>query len=252
MLRGSEARAVTALLEGPRSFTSLVGAAGSRRAVALALRRLLGAGLVARSEGVYGLTPRGEEVGRRLAEVERLLETRTPSALPVSMAVPHPLYGPLLARYVSILRERFGPRLRSVVLFGSVARGRWTKESDIDLLVVAEGFDDPMRAVEELQEPEEALRATPEYRKARSAGFYPVVEPHPMSPERFRRGSRLLLDVVTEGRVLHDDGTYREGAARFRGEMAAGGCRRVEMPDGGWYWILGGEIGRRLAMRPPS
>ena len=33
-----------------------------------------------------------------------------------------------------------GPRLHSLVLFGSVARGRSTARSDVDLLVIAEGF----------------------------------------------------------------------------------------------------------------
>jgi len=44
------------------------------------------------------------------------------------------LYGPIVAS----LRETFGERLKTVVLFGSQARGEATVSSDHDLLVVAE------------------------------------------------------------------------------------------------------------------
>jgi predicted nucleotidyltransferase len=37
------------------------------------------------------------------------------------------------------LEERFGDRLRRLVLFGSSARGEATEDSDIDLMVVLEG-----------------------------------------------------------------------------------------------------------------
>ena len=44
----------------------------------------------------------------------------------------------LLKDYVSYILSHFGNRLRSVCLFGSVARGEATPRSDIDVLVVAE------------------------------------------------------------------------------------------------------------------
>jgi len=45
-------------------------------------------------------------------------------------------YRGLLARLVDILKERLGPSLVSVVLYGSVARGVARPDSDVDLLVV--------------------------------------------------------------------------------------------------------------------
>ena len=38
--------------------------------------------------------------------------------------------------YAGLVREHFGERVRNVWLYGSAARGDWTPESDIDVLVV--------------------------------------------------------------------------------------------------------------------
>ena len=43
---------------------------------------------------------------------------------------------PALEQYAARLRRRFGDRLRSVVLFGSWARGQASEDSDIDVLAV--------------------------------------------------------------------------------------------------------------------
>ena len=45
----------------------------------------------------------------------------------------------LLSPIRAALEMRFGGRLRGAVLFGSLARGEETEDSDIDLLVVLEG-----------------------------------------------------------------------------------------------------------------
>lgn len=42
----------------------------------------------------------------------------------------------LAGRYAATLREHFGARLKRVILYGSGARGDWTSESDIDILVL--------------------------------------------------------------------------------------------------------------------
>ncbi|MDR2849821.1 MAG: nucleotidyltransferase domain-containing protein [Verrucomicrobiota bacterium] len=41
----------------------------------------------------------------------------------------------------ALLSRAFGPRLSSVVLFGSMARGTETVESDVDTLVILEPFE---------------------------------------------------------------------------------------------------------------
>jgi predicted nucleotidyltransferase len=42
----------------------------------------------------------------------------------------------LAARFAERVRSHFGTRLARVILYGSAARGEWTPESDIDVLVL--------------------------------------------------------------------------------------------------------------------
>jgi predicted nucleotidyltransferase len=45
-----------------------------------------------------------------------------------------------LQKFASVVRSRFGARLRELTLFGSRARGTATTESDVDVLVVVQGL----------------------------------------------------------------------------------------------------------------
>ncbi|MBE8539365.1 nucleotidyltransferase domain-containing protein [Geoglobus acetivorans] len=44
-----------------------------------------------------------------------------------------------LESFVRILKEKYGDRIRKIILFGSAARGEAGEESDIDVLIVASG-----------------------------------------------------------------------------------------------------------------
>jgi len=74
--------------------------------------------------------------------------------------------------FSKLLRERYGKRVKGILLFGSVARGEAEEDSDIDILVIAEGIT--QRELSELTW--EVLMKTGEVVSA-------IVE----SPEEFKR-----------------------------------------------------------------
>ena len=43
----------------------------------------------------------------------------------------------LLGQYVEVVREIYGDRLKSVILYGSYARGDFRPDSDIDIMILA-------------------------------------------------------------------------------------------------------------------
>ena len=50
----------------------------------------------------------------------------------------------LLARYVTEVQKIYGTHLKSVILYGSYARGDFTQESDVDIMVLVDLSEDKM------------------------------------------------------------------------------------------------------------
>ncbi len=130
-------------------------------------------------------------------------------------------------------RARLGERLVSLVLFGSVARGRPNAGSDIDILVIAEGFP---RALRERRRP-----LLEEWERIRSLEGLPRAEWNLVtkSPEEARFHSPLYLDIVEDGILLVDrDGFFAGILHEIRARMRALGSRRIFLSDGSWFWDL--------------
>ncbi len=126
-----------------------------------------------------------------------------------------------------------GPRLRSLVLFGSLARGQGTARSDVDLLVVAEGFP---RSLVERRRPLLAVWSQVRSRHALPAVEWSLVT---KTPEEARFHSPLYLDIVEDGVLLVDRGQFFETVLdAMRARMRELGSRRVFLEDGSWYWDL--------------
>lgn len=130
-------------------------------------------------------------------------------------------------------RASLGTRLVSLVVFGSVARGDVRDGSDIDLLVVAEGFPTSLRARRAV------LLAEWEHARARQGLATVEWNLVTKSPEEARHHSPLYLDMVEDGVVLVDrDGFFQSILDAMRLKMRELGSRRVDLPDGSWYWDL--------------
>ncbi|MHB2017151.1 MAG: nucleotidyltransferase domain-containing protein [Candidatus Xenobia bacterium] len=111
---------------------------------------------------------------------------------------------------------RFSPA--SIVLTGSRARGTHFRDSDIDILVVAGGFDGvptPLR-IEALLE-----------------GWHstPALEPIGVTPTELANDSLYLWDALSDGRILVDDGTFLAARQRHHSRIARGELTRTA---GGW------------------
>jgi hypothetical protein len=86
--------------------------------------------------------------------------------------------------------------LRSVILYGSNARGDATARSDVDLLVVTEDEDGVPAARNAL------LAGGPVLEGRTGLRISPYVLPRPRVEERYHDGDPLMLTIAEEGRVL--------------------------------------------------
>ena len=138
----------------------------------------------------------------------------------------------LAERYADCARRSLGQNLTSVVLFGSVARGEATPESDIDLLLVARQLPkgafqrrtllDPAR--ESLLTDLEVLWAEDIY-----VDFSDMIK----TEAEAQRFHLLYLDLTEEAVLLYDrDGFFAGVLERLRQQLAALGSRRRRVRPG--------------------
>jgi len=133
----------------------------------------------------------------------------------------------LPALVVSALVGTLGDRLRSVVLFGSRARGDHYPESDWDLLVIADLL--PTRPLERYREIKSALPPATRGATAVLATTPQEFEGH--LPE-------IYLDIALDGQILWDRAGYAAGRlAELRRIMDRSGLYRERTPAGDiWKW----------------
>ncbi len=134
-------------------------------------------------------------------------------------------------------RRRYGERLVSLVVFGSVGRGSPRPDSDLDLLVVAEALPNGrMKRVEEFRAVKDAL--ADRLRSLHQDGVFTTLAPVFKTPEEVRRGSLLFLDMIDDGKVLFDRGGFwRTYLREFQDRLRRLGARKVYRGDR-WYWDL--------------
>ncbi|MEM2637198.1 MAG: nucleotidyltransferase domain-containing protein [Candidatus Korarchaeota archaeon] len=144
------------------------------------------------------------------------------------MHEPHKIIVEKLPR---LLKEKYGARLVSIVLFGSVARGEATTTSDIDLLIIAEEL--PISSMDRTKEFLEVAHKIPEIYE-----HLIMVSAIIMTPKEVMRYPPILLDIVVDGQILYDkDGFFNKLRQDLQGKLEKLGAKRVRMGKG-WYWIL--------------
>lgn len=133
-------------------------------------------------------------------------------------------------RFLRVLERRYGSTLVSVVLFGSVAKGRPRRDSDIDLLVVRKGW------------PKSRLnRHGQVFGVARrvSEEFAHRVSVVPLTPQEAQDVKPFYLGMLSGHQLLFDrGGFFRTVLERLTHRLNELGARRYAQRDGSEYWIL--------------
>lgn len=136
------------------------------------------------------------------------------------------------------IESYYGERLVSVVIYGSVARGSQTFDSDLDVLIIARNLPNGrMKRIREFDEVEEKidpfLKSLNE--KYGINSFISVVI---KSPEEAEKGSPLFLDMVEDARILFDkDNFFANVLERIRKRLKELGAKRIWRGNA-WYWDL--------------
>jgi hypothetical protein len=151
--------------------------------------------------------------------------------------------GTIPAQYTSVVstvREAlvagYGTRLVSLAIFGSIARGVATPESDIDLLVVANGLPNGrMSRVREFASMENGMLSRhPELSRCELS---PIIK----TPHEVALGSPLFWDMTEDVIILLDEGGFlAHSLQKVKERLVQLKARKVVRGDA-WYWVYKGD-----------
>lgn len=156
-----------------------------------------------------------------------MAQPRRPGPSEVQDSIPPAME--IARQYTQALKVYFGDRLMAVVLYGSVARGEQTLESDIDLLIVVDGLPRSLRARNRLlvEFEEEFLPAllAPWHRQ----GMYIDVSTKIRTPQEAQQLTPFYLDLTEEAIILHEQQQFFQDILdRLRERLAALGAQRQQ------------------------
>ncbi len=222
-------------------FSDLKLAVNNPRTLSRKIKFLLNNELLVKDRLGYKITDKGLKVLNHMKEILNIIEVQNESKILNIDRIPHKYYAPLIKRYSRLLLEHFNNRLISIVLFGSISRGDWNKNSDIDLLIIVNNWDEiPIwKRLRELYEVRSKLRETIEYKFAVKAGYIPIIQHYPLSRREALNFHRLYLDIVLDGIIIYDkDKFFSKIINSLKNKLVKYNARRIYKPNGKYYWII--------------
>jgi uncharacterized protein len=98
-----------------------------------------------------------------------------------------------------LVRE-LGDKLDSIILYGSIARGNFGRESDIDLLLISHA--------KKLSEKAYAISYDVDIKNNTVTSIL-IYSPEEMR-KNFELGSPFIKNVIHEGKIIYDNGTWEK------------------------------------------
>jgi predicted nucleotidyltransferase/DNA-binding HxlR family transcriptional regulator len=221
-------------------FKDLKSIVKNSRTLSIKLKKLKKLNLIENSDKKYSLTEKGFEAAKKFEELNRILYSSSFKIENIER-IPHMHLAFAIKKYCEILNKLLGDRLLSIMLFGSIARGDWNKNSDIDILVIAEEWEDKpvWIRIKELNKAKKELEESLEYLEAVKLGYWPIIQNYPLSVNEAKKFNRIFLDAIIDGIILYDKEKFlTRQLESLRKNLKEMGSIRVTLPNRKFYWVL--------------
>jgi len=217
------------------SFTGLNFAIKNKKTRSERLKFLLKKKLLIQERGLYRMTERGIKFLKILEKAEAII--REERIYENYDRVPY-IFRNYLNSYVSLLKKNFNNNLISVILYGSVARGKWTYESDIDLLLIfsdeivnLSGFNKTLTKITV------TFEKTLQLKDSNNKTIYCSLQEYPIFLNDLDNFRTLFYDIAMDGIILYD--RVNVGLSfieRINKRILNKNIKRIFISDKNFYW----------------
>ncbi len=192
----------------------------------------------------YRLTEKGKIISEHLQKINRLVKGDDDIYDDPFNRIPNVLIIELLRDYVSILKNHFGKKLLSVILFGSCARGDWNQESDIDLLIINKNWQIPSwEKTRILIKLKKDLSKKTSYKILQTMNRHHNISHYPLSDKDFSSLHPIMYDIVVDGIILQETTNFgRNLIKEYRDQLIRNNAVMIVQPTKERFWLIGKKI----------
>jgi len=199
------------------------------------LKFLLKKKLLIQERGLYRMTERGTKFLKILEKAEAIIQEE--KFYENYDRVPF-IFRNYLNSYITLLKENFTNNLISVILYGSVARGKWTYESDIDLLLI---FSDEISNKSKLHKTLTNITITFEkallLKDGNGRTIYCSLQEYPIFLKDLDNFRTLFYDIAMDGIILYDRTNMGFSfIERIKKRILNKNIKRIFISERDFYW----------------
>jgi len=170
--------------------------------------------------------------------IDRYLETNSDNERQKGLGIE--IYKGITDLFVDRVKTSLGDGVLSMVIFGSVSRGQAKGDSDIDIFIY---FDDKLsnryQIEKKVNEIIIELRGNKEYFELEDQNIIPEIYPFYIAKSNSDNLPWVCLDSCLEGKIIFDSDNFGKTLMmNFLKKIDDQGGRKVNLPQGGWCWIL--------------
>lgn len=217
------------------TFKELGMAIKNKKTLSNRLKYLQDNDIISKDRYFYRLTEKGRDILRLLIEIEKIISKE--DILENLDAIPS-YFQSYLFNFLSELRREFKETLLSVILFGSVARGKWTRNSDLDLFIILSNeYQDKYELNEKLIELIINFQELEIKNKLKKDKFIHSIQAIAVRLIDLNYFRTLFYDIAMDGIIIFDkDQTGEKFIERIKHRMKENQLTRVYNDDHDFYW----------------